>query len=90
MDRMRASAIAQIEAALRSTLDDIESRVRNGAGHSTVSELVRHARELARLLDEAVERLGPDPDVESARRVAGNLHVDLEQLERDLANRALH
>jgi len=90
MDRVRASAIAQIEAALRSTLHDIESRVRNGAGRSTVSELVRHARELARLLDEAVERLGADPDTQSARRVAGDLHIDLEQLERDLAARALH
>jgi len=90
MDRVRASAIAQIEAALRSTLHDIESRVRNGAGRSTVSELVRHARELARLLDEAVERLGPDPDTQSARQVAGDLHIDLQDLERDLANRALH
>lgn len=90
MNRVRASAIAQIEAALRSTLDDIESRVRNGAGRSTVTELVRHARELARLLDEAVDRLEPDPDTESARRVAGGLQVDLEQLERELAGRALH
>jgi hypothetical protein len=90
MDRVRASAIAQIEAALRSTLDDITSRVRDGAGRSTVSELVRHARELARLLDQAVERLDPDGDSESARRVAGGLQVDLEALERALANRALH
>lgn len=90
MDRVHASAIAQIEAALRSTLDDITSRVRNGAGRSTVSELVRHARELARLLDQAVDRLDPDPDTASARRVAGDLQIDLEQVERDLANRALH
>ncbi|HSV20556.1 MAG TPA: hypothetical protein VLR71_19245 [Casimicrobiaceae bacterium] len=90
MDRVRASAIAQIEAALRSTLDDITSRVRNGAGRSTVTELVRHARELARLLDQAVERLDPDGDSQSARRVAGDLHIDLEALERELANRALH
>jgi hypothetical protein len=88
MDRVRASAIAQIEAALRSTIDDITSRVRNGAGQSTVAELVRHARELARLLDGAVERLGSDPDIESARRVAGDLHLDLDLLERDLANGA--
>ena len=90
MDRVRASAIAQIEAALRSTLDDITSRVRNGAGRSTVTELVRHARELARLLDQAVERRDPDGDSASARRVAGDLHIDLEALERELANRALH
>ena len=90
MDRVRASAIAQIEAALRSTLHDIESRVRNGAGHSTVGELVRHARELARLLDQAVDRLDPDPDTELVRRIAGDLHVDLDQLERELAARPLH
>jgi len=90
MDRARASAISQIEAALRSTLDDITSRVRDGAGQSTVAELVRHARALARLLDGAVERLGPDPDAEGARRVAGDLHLDLDLLERDLANRPLH
>ena len=90
MDRAHASAIAQIEAALRSTLNDITSRVRNGAGRSTVSELVRHARELARLLDQAVDRLDADPDTASARRVAGDLQIDLEQVERDLANRALH
>jgi hypothetical protein len=90
MDRVRASAIAQIEAALRSTLDDITSRVRDGAGKSTVTELVRHARELARLLDGAVERLGADPDLESARRLAGALHLDLDLLERDLADRAVH
>jgi hypothetical protein len=90
MDRVRASAIAQIEAALRSTLHDIESRVRNGAGRSTVTELVRHARELARLLDQAVGRLERDADAETVRRMAGDLQLDLDQLERELANRALH
>ena len=90
MDRVRASAIAQIEAALRSTLHDIESRVRDGAGHSTVGELMRHARELARLLDRAVERLEPDTDTEPARRMAGDLQVDLDHLERSLTDRALH
>jgi len=89
MDRARASAIEQIERALRSTLDDITSRVRNGAGRSTVSELVRHARELAALLDQAVQRLDADADSESARRVAGDLVSHLRVLERDLANRSL-
>ena len=89
MDRARASAIAQIERALRSTLDDITSRVRNGAGRSTVSELVRHARDLAALLDQAVQRLDADADSESARRVAGDLVSHLRVLERDLANRSL-
>jgi hypothetical protein len=90
MDRVHASAIAQIERALRSTLDDINSRVRNGAGRSTVSELVRHARDLASLLDRAVQRLDADADSESARRIAGDLVSHLRLLERDLANKALH
>jgi hypothetical protein len=90
MDRARASAIAQIERALRSTLDDINSRVQNGAGRSTVSELVRHARELANLLDQAVERLPSDADAASVRQVAGDLTGTLRMLEQDLANKAMH
>ena len=90
MDRVRASAIAQIEGALRSTLDDIHSRVRNGAGKSTVTELVRHARELATLLDQAINRLNDDPDCEVARRAAVDLSTSLRLLEHELANKALH
>lgn len=90
MDRPRASAIAQIEGALRSTLDDIDSRVRNGAGRSTVSELVRHARELALLLDQAVGRLDRDPNSEVARRAASDLSTALRTLENEIANKALH
>lgn len=89
MDRARASAIAQIERALRSTLDDIDSRVSNGAGRSTVSELVRHARELAAVLDQAVQRLDAGADSESARRIAGDLVGHLRTLERDLADKSL-
>jgi hypothetical protein len=89
MDRVHASAIAQIERALRSTLDDINSRVRNGAGHSTVFELMRHARELALLLDQAVERLQHDPDSESVRRAACDLAGNLRLLEHDLESRTL-
>ena len=89
MDRARASAIAQIERALRSTLDDINIRVRNRAGRTTESELVRHARDLAGLLDQAVQRLDADADSESARRIAGDLVSHLRLLERDLANRSL-
>ena len=89
MDRVRASAIAQIERALRSTLDDIDSRIRNGAGRSTVSELIRHARDLASLLDQAVARLESDADSESARRVAIDLSGNLRSLERDLASKSL-
>ena len=90
MDRARASAIAQIERALRSTLDDINSRMRNGAGRNTVNELLRHARELATLLDQAVGRLPRDADAEEVRQAAGDLTVSLRTLERDLATRALH
>jgi len=50
---------------------------------------VRHARELAALLDQAVQRLDADADSESARRVAGDLVSHLRVLERDLANRSL-
>jgi hypothetical protein len=89
MDQIHASAIAQIERALRSTLDDIENRVRSGAGHSTVSELVRHARDLAALLDRAVQRLEQDDDTESMRRAAHDLAGNLRLLERDLGSRAL-
>ena len=90
MARAHVVAVAQIERALRSTLEDIRSRVDNGAGHSTVAELVRHARELAALLDRAVNRLDPDPDAESVRRAAGALVGNLQGLERDLANRVMH
>ena len=90
MTRAHVVAVAQIERALRSTLDDIRSRVDNGAGHSTVAELVRHARELASLLDRAVSRLDPDPDAESVRRAAGDLVGHLQGLERDLASRVMH
>jgi hypothetical protein len=89
MDRARASAIAQIERALRSTLDDIDSRVSNGAGRSTVTELVRHANELASLLDQAVQRLDADADSETARRVAGDLVSHLRLLERELVEKSL-
>jgi hypothetical protein len=88
MDRSRASAIAQIESALRATLDDIDERVRNGAGRSTVSELVRHARELANLLDQVVGRLEPDEDSERTRRAAGDLVAHVRAVEADLASRA--
>ncbi|HEY1328038.1 MAG TPA: hypothetical protein VGI14_13935 [Casimicrobiaceae bacterium] len=74
---------------MRSTLEDINSRVSNGAGRSTVSELVRHARDLASLLDRAVQRLDADADSESARRMAGDLVGHLQVLERDLANRTV-
>ena len=89
MDRARASAIAHIQRALRETLDDIDDRVGNGAGRSTVSELVRHARELANLLDQAVKRLESDEDAESARRAAGALVGDLRAVEQRLAERTL-
>lgn len=89
-NRAHVSAVEQIERALRSTLDDIRSRVGTGAGHSTLEELVRHARELAALLDRAVARLEPDSDAESVRRAAGDLVGSLRVLERDLASRALH
>ena len=89
MDRARASAIAQIERALRSTIDDINSRVSNGAGRSTVSELVRHANDLASLLDQAVRRLDADADSESARRIAGDLVGNLRVLEQELADKSL-
>jgi hypothetical protein len=89
MDRARASAIAQIERALRETLDDINDRVGNGAGRSTVSELVRHARALASLLDQAVGRLESDEDAETARRAAGLLVGHLRAVEQRLAERAL-
>ena len=88
MDRARASAIARIESALRATLDDIDERVRNGAGQSTVSELVRHARELANLLDQAVGRLEPCEDAERTRRAAGDLVAHARTVEADLARRA--
>jgi hypothetical protein len=90
MDRVRASAIARIEGALRSTLDDIHARVRNGAGRSTVSELVRHARELASLLDQAIDRLDDDPDCADARRASVDLSASLRLLEHELTNKALH
>jgi hypothetical protein len=90
MDRVRASAIARIEGALRSTLDDIHARVRNGAGRSTVTELVRHARELAALLDQAIDRLEGDPDSAVARSAAVDLAASLRLLENELANKALH
>jgi len=89
MDRARASAIAQIERALRDTLDEINDRVGNGAGRSTVSELVRHARELANLLDQAVGRLESDADAENARRAAGVLVGHLRAMEQRLAERTL-
>jgi hypothetical protein len=85
-----AAAVAQIERALRSTLDDIRSRVDTGAGHSTLAELVRHARDLANLLDQAVNRLEPDADAESMRQAAGDLLGNLRMLERDLASRVMH
>jgi hypothetical protein len=88
--RAHVSAVAQIERALRSTLDDIRSRVGTGAGHSTLAELVRHAHDLAALLDRAVNRLEPDDDAESMRRAAGDLLGRLRSLERDLAGRVLH
>lgn len=84
------SAVAQIERALRSTLDDIRSRVDTGAGNSTLAELVRHARDLANLLDQAVHRLEPDADAESMRQAAGDLLGTLRMLERDLASRVMH
>jgi len=90
MDRVRASAIARIEGALRSTLDDIHARVRSGAGKSTLTELVRHARELAALLDQAIERLDDDPDCAEARQAAVDLSTSLRSLEHELANKALH
>jgi hypothetical protein len=71
-------------------LDDIESRVRNGAGRSTVTELVRHARELATLLDQAINRLEDDPDCAVARQAAVDLSASLRVLEHELANKALH
>jgi hypothetical protein len=90
MHGAHVSAVAQIERALRSTLDDIRSRVDTGAGHSTVAELVRHARDLANLLDQAVNRLEPDADAESMRRAAIDLLGSLRMLERDLASRVMH
>jgi hypothetical protein len=89
MDRARASAIALIERALRDTLDDINHRVGSGAGRSTLSELVRHARELANLLDQAVGRLESDEDAATARRAAGALVGDLRAVEQRLAERTL-
>lgn len=88
-NRPHIFAVAQIERALRSTLDDIRSRAGTGAGHSTLEELVRHARELATLLERAVSRLEPDSDAESLRRTAGDLTGSLRVLERDVG-RALH
>jgi hypothetical protein len=90
MQQAHVSAVAQIERALRSTLDDIRSRAGTGAGDSTLAELVRHARDLAGLLDRAVNRLEPDADAESMRRAAGDLLTRLRALERDLASRVLH
>lgn len=89
MDRARAAAIAQIERALRETLEDIDDRAGNGAGRSTVSELLRHARGLANLLNQAVGRLESDEDAEIARRAAGALVADLHAVEQRLAERAL-
>lgn len=89
MDRARAAAIARIEGALRATLDDIDCRVRSGAGRSTVRELVRHARELATLLHEAVGRLDADQDAETARRAADALADDLRAKEQALASQVL-
>jgi hypothetical protein len=90
LQRAHVSAVAQIERALRSTLEDICSRVGTGAGQSTLAELVRHARELASLLDRAVNRLEADDDAESMRRSAGDLQVRLRALEQDLAGGVLH
>jgi hypothetical protein len=90
VNQAHVSAVAQIERALRSTLDDIRSRVGTGAGRSTLAELVRHARDLAALLDRAVSRLGSDADAELIRRAAGDLLGNLRLLERDLASRVVH
>jgi hypothetical protein len=90
LQRAHVSAVAQIERALRSTLEDICSRVGTGAGQSTLAEIVRQARELASLLYRAVNRLEADDDAESMRRSAGDLLVRLRALEQDLAGRVLH
>jgi len=55
-----------------------------------VTELVRHARELANLLDQAIARLEDDPDCVVARRAAVDLSTSLRLLEHELANKALH
>ncbi|MEO8753087.1 MAG: hypothetical protein ABI624_10440 [Casimicrobiaceae bacterium] len=81
MDRARASAISQIETALRTTLDDIRRRAADGAGRSTVSELMRHARDLAGLLDQAIGRLGDHLEAQDVRAAAGDLNERLRALE---------
>lgn len=89
MDPTIASEIATIEAALRTTLDDLGARPPGSAGREHTRELVRQAHELADRLSRTVDRLDDDDAAEGARRVAAYLAAQLAVLERDQTT-ALH
>ena len=90
MDPNLATEIARIEDQLRSTLEDISTRVAVGAGREHTLALVQHARELADALERNVGRLDDDEDAEGVRRMAAYLAAHLVVLERDSAGTALH
>lgn len=82
--------IAFISQALVAALAEADALVRAGNFGADLVDVMRHAREVGALLDEAVERAGTDVDAVT-RDLAKKLTTAVESLEKQVAgNGSLH